>query len=202
MDMAHSPGAISRSLKAVGPVSNAPARLPLASTSHSSVRAPWEAASWPSAAAIAVLPTPPLPVTNSSLRSSRPEGIGSAAEPDAPPLVARPDLDVRHLVDGDAVLAAAPVGQPQRPPLRERRVDVPAHGVPVGVLGRHHLELLGRALDPDADVHCFLLCQAGVMVGGGPRHLRPEPPQARSRGRPPPPTGGGGPGPRPGTPGR
>src|SRR5262245_62204027 len=179
MDMAHSPGAISRSLKWVGPVSNAPARLPLASTSHSSVRMPRDAASWPSAAAIAVMPAPPLPVTNSSLRSSRPDGIGSAAEPDAPPLVARADLDVSHLVDGDAVLPAAPVGQPQRAPLLERRVDVLAHGVAVGVLGQQHLELLGRPLDPDADVHVFLLDQAAVMVGGGPPHLRPEPPPAR-----------------------
>src|SRR4029453_11558823 len=162
MDMAHSPGAISRSLNWVGPVSNAPARSPLASTSHSSVRIPRDAASWPSAAAIAVLPTPPLPVTNSSLRSSRPDAIGSAAEPNAPPRLARADLHVGHLVDGDAELAAAPVGQPQRAAVRERLVDVLAHRFAVGVVGQRHLEHVGRALDPDADVHVFLLCQAAV----------------------------------------
>ena len=71
----------------VRPASKKSARLPLASTSHTRVRLPCRAASVPSAAAMVVLPTPPLPVTNSSLRSSREviEGDrgGSAPEADA-----------------------------------------------------------------------------------------------------------------------
>ncbi len=71
IDIANRPGRTSRSLNAVGPVSKKSARLPLASTSATSVRLPCCAARSASEAAMVVLPTPPLPVTNSSLRSRR-----------------------------------------------------------------------------------------------------------------------------------
>ena len=114
----------------MGPVSKKSARLPLASTSQTSVRLPCCAASSASDAAIVVLPTPPLPVTNSSWRSSRSVGMGptrpagSAAEADAALVLGAADLDVGDLVDGHADLAALAVGEPQGAAVREGGVDL------------------------------------------------------------------------------
>ena len=82
-------------------MSNVAASAPLASISHTSVRWPARAARSARAAATDVLPTPPLPVTNSRWRSSRsppaPGSAASAAEADAAVAVVGAHLDVGDL---------------------------------------------------------------------------------------------------------
>src|SRR5579884_3575726 len=88
---------------------------PLASISQTSVFWPRSAASRARAAAMVVLPTPPLPLTNSSLRSRR-AVIGPGlrgAETDPAVLAGSPDLDVSDLGRGQAHLAAPAVGEPE-----------------------------------------------------------------------------------------
>jgi hypothetical protein len=67
------------------------------------------------AAAIDVLPTPPLPVTNRSLRSRRggSGAVSSAPEADAAIAVGRADFDVRDLLRRNSHPAAALVDQPE-----------------------------------------------------------------------------------------
>ena len=83
--IAHSPGTTSRSLNVVGPVSKKSARFPLASTSATSVRLPCCAASRARDAATVVLPTPPLPVTKRSFRSSRSRAMVEVSYPGISP---------------------------------------------------------------------------------------------------------------------
>src|SRR5690606_33470590 len=88
-------------------------------------------------------------------------GGPSAAEADAATRVGGADLDVRDLVDRHAVLAPAAIGEPEGAAGGEGGVDVLTHGVSVGVVGEHDLELLRRVLDPDADVHVYLHVSSG-----------------------------------------
>src|SRR5579859_1267805 len=155
---------ISRSSNEVGPVSKKSARLPLASTSQTSVRFPCSAASRARAAATAVLPTPPLPVTKISLRSSSPMVVtagsaavasaGGGAEPD-PALVARAsNLDVGHLGGGDPDAPAPPIGQPEHPTTGgQGLLDVLGQLLHVGVVTELDLDLPRRLGDTDANVH-------------------------------------------------
>src|SRR5688572_21106135 len=112
IDIAHSDGCTSRALNAVGPASKKSARFPLASTSHTRVRRPDRAASRPSAAATVLLPTPPLPVTNSS-RRSRSEMGSAPGEPDTAIAARGPDLDVGDLLHRHAHLPSPAIGQPE-----------------------------------------------------------------------------------------
>src|SRR5580704_15696287 len=175
IDMAKTPGAISRSANAVGAASKSDERSPFASTSQASTRLPCSAANWASAAATVVLPTPPLPVTKTSRRSRRPGAVTTApsrpadrsrppgkppgrrsggAEPH-PALVDRcADLDVRDLGDRHGHAAATAVGQPEHPVSpAEGRFDVGEDLVPVRVLTQLDLQLLRRLDDPDTYVH-------------------------------------------------
>src|SRR5580765_316694 len=113
--IANSPSWTSRGVNARGAHSNVAAKVPLASTSHTRTRFPRRAASRASAAEIVVLPTPPLPVTNTSRRSNKSVTGRGALTPEAEALVllGRRDLDVGDLGDGHADLATALVGEPQ-----------------------------------------------------------------------------------------
>ena len=100
-------------LQTWSPVSKLEARSPLASISHSSVRLPLLAARTPSAAAIVVLPTPPLPVqkrafgrgpqplvkqTPARLRRLRSMGLRQAGKQARPPSGLGPPGRGRSLV--------------------------------------------------------------------------------------------------------
>src|SRR4051794_30412333 len=107
-------------------------------------------------AATVVLPTPPFPVTKSSLRSSRGVMVetldargGSAAEADATALVRPADLEVRDLLGGHAHLAALAVGEPEHGSVGQRLGDVGLQDVGIGVGGELDVELLGGLADPD-----------------------------------------------------
>src|ERR1700733_11116427 len=126
IDIDHTPGATSRGVKSVGGASKSAVTSPLASTSQTKTRLPCSAASWASPAATVVLPTPPLPVTNTSRRSSKlgvpltasapvpPSSSSSgSAEPDAPVPRGGPGLDVGDLDDRDAHAPPLAIGQPE-----------------------------------------------------------------------------------------
>ena len=184
IDIDQTPGAISRGVKSVGGASKRDVTSPLASTSQTSTRLPCSAASWARPAATVVLPTPPLPVTNTRRRSSR---SGAArhrpaylprphARPQGAPNPTRrsaagaPDLDVGHLDDRDADPAALAVGQPEDPVAGlEQLLDVGDHLVAVGIVGHLHLELLGGVGDADTHVHLVsLLSRTSRTVRGPP----------------------------------
>src|SRR5215204_6578875 len=134
MAIAESPRSTARGSKASGDVSNVAASAPLASISQTSVRLPDRAPRWASAAATDVLPTPPLPVTKRSRRSSRPPASdirtashdaqrrpasrravpadASATEADTTITVVRAELDVGDLRRRDADPPAPLVRQP------------------------------------------------------------------------------------------
>src|SRR4051794_11833754 len=92
-----------------------------------------------------LLPTPPLPVTKSSLRSSSavmgwPRRWRSAvrqaplaAEPDVAAVVGPADLDVRDLLGRDTDLASLAVGQPEHPAVGQSLGHVGLERVGVGV---------------------------------------------------------------------
>src|SRR5436190_14860347 len=171
IDMAKRLGAISLGVKSVSPTSKKSARLPLASTSPTSVRLPWCAASNASAAAIVVLPTPPLPVTNSNCRSSRlgPDmrrcaGGLRCAEADATQVRAGAELDPRELVNCDPDLAALAVRQPEDAvAVGDGLLERPLHRLRVGAVGQLDLDLAGVVGHPDADVH---VCSSGRWQDG------------------------------------
>src|SRR5271165_276467 len=190
IDIDQTPGAISRGVKSVGGASNSDVTSPLASTSQTRTRLPCSAASWERPAATVVLPTPPLPVTKSSRRSSRsgaaltarvpvppPWTCSGGAEPDAALRRRRPDLDVGDLDDRDADPTALPVGQPEDPVAGlEQVLDVGDHLVAIGILGHLHLELLGCVGDADAPVH---LAHADSHARVGPAEGSPLAERAR-----------------------
>ena len=131
------------------------------------------------AAATVVLPTPPLPVTKTSLqveevrhrraqpvRSACSRAVGPAGrrgrrqgapKPTRRSVARRADLDVGDLA----------TGTPTRRPLRSvshrtpspvrAPLDVGERPVAIGVLGQLDLDLLGRLDDPDAHVHLVWL---------------------------------------------
>ena len=75
------------------------------------------------------LPTPPLPVTNRSFRSSREvTAAASAAEADAAAVVGTADLEVGNLLGRDAHLTALAVGEPERAAIGDGGVDLLALG--------------------------------------------------------------------------
>src|SRR5439155_24744649 len=114
IDIANRPGWTSRGVNDVGLVWKESARFPFASTSHARTRRPRWDASRASAAATVVLPTPPLPVTKTSLRSrSSTTSALLGAETDVALLVGTADLEVREPLGRDADPPPAPVGQPE-----------------------------------------------------------------------------------------
>src|SRR5580704_15269340 len=176
IDIDQTPGAISRGVKSVGGASKSDVTSPLASTSHTRTRLPCSAASWARPAATVVLPTPPLPVTNTRRRSNRsgaaltarmpvPPTLRSSggAEPDAPITGWSAHLDVGDLDDGDAHPTALAVGQPEDPVTRlEQFLDVGDHLVAVGIVRHLHFEFLGGVGDADAHVHLVSLSSRPV----------------------------------------
>src|SRR5207248_4503555 len=161
IDMAHRRGCTSVGWNFVFPVSRASAIAPLASISQSRVRLPRLAASRASDEATVVLPTPPLPVTTNSLRSSRSRRTPGAADAPSggteanPAVLARyAHLNVGHPGRRHPDPPASTVGQPQDAVLATQgRVDVVHQLVAIGVVGHLDLDLLGRVDDTDADVH-------------------------------------------------
>src|SRR5258706_3167221 len=147
IDIANRPGWSSRGLNVVRPASKKSARFPLASSSHTSVRLPRCAASSPSAAAMVVLPTPPLPLMNSSFRSSRSTGAKAldGAEPDSATLGVAVDLEVGDLGGGHADAAALLVGQPEDLVVAgDRGFDVGDDLIVIGLFAHVDLDLLRR----------------------------------------------------------
>src|SRR5271157_4630988 len=172
MDIAHSLGATSRSSKLVGAVSKLDARSPFASSSHTSVRFPLLAARSPSPAVIVVLPTPPLPVTNRSLRSSSsatqlstpvkppPHTAASDGRPEthAARLCATVQLYVSQFGGGDPDTPPPFVGEPEHPRrLGDGRVDLGDQFVGAGIVRQLDFDLPGRLSNADPDVHVALL---------------------------------------------
>src|SRR5579875_450717 len=164
MAMTQMPGATGAGTKPLAPASNIAPRPPVASTSQASTRLPCWAASWASAAATVVLPTPPLPVTNSNWRPS------SAA----------PGMAVTG-----GRLVRGPSGRPEPPPalaVGRTDLDVRQDGLPVGSVPQVDLELFGGLGDPDADFQLRLLSRrghrpdapAGTTGRGGARRYRPR----------------------------
>src|SRR3954469_10235276 len=111
------------------------------------------------AAAVVLFPTPPLPLTNSSLRS-RSSGTSwiptllESREPHAALAGLGADLDVGDLRRRDADLAALAVGEPQPPTLVLDGVfDGGDELVAVGVVGHFDFDLLRRVGHADPDFH-------------------------------------------------
>src|SRR4051812_21618321 len=183
IDMAHSRGRISRSSNRVGPVSKKSLRLPLASTSHSRVFLPRSAASRANAAAMVVLPTPPLPVTKISLRSRRSGAEGtnqkrrpvtrSAGGEADPPFFGRTaELHVGDLVGRDADPPTAAVGEPEHSLASgQRRFDILHDLIAVSVVAELDLDLLRRLGDTNANVHELPLL---LVLGCFPDHTSGE----------------------------
>src|SRR4051812_11837164 len=201
IDIAKTPGWISRGWKPAGRDSKRSVMLPLASTSMTSTRLPCSAASSAIAAVMVVLPTPPFPVKKSR-RNPRRSGEGTrscfrglAAEAHAPVLVVDREFDVGDLVERDADAAALVVVHPEEVRgLRERLLDV-GHDLlrrAVDVDG----QLLGRVDDADPDFHARASSGTGMRIVPG-RERRPgstrehapcpdwRPPRARTASRSP-----------------
>src|SRR5207244_517638 len=128
-----------------------------------------------SPAAMVLLPTPPLPVTNTSRRSSRevvtrrrsywakvvtgswsPRSWSEGCEADPPLARFRADVDVRHLVGGHPHLAAATVGEPQHAaPAPDRCLDRGHQLVAVRVVCHLDLDLLRGVDHADSNFHVY-----------------------------------------------
>src|SRR5688572_2685836 len=165
-------GSISRGRYSSGPVSNARARSPFSSFSHSNVRLPCAAPTMASAAATLVLPTPPLPVTKSRRRSSigrdSPIAGGAALPAEADRSFGRRarDLDVGDLADRYGDVATLLVGQPQHLGFfGERVVDRGLEFVAVDRGVELDQDLLGGVQYPDTNVHVVSQCILGGADG-------------------------------------
>ena len=188
IDMAKRLGCTSRGSKPVSPTSKKPARLPLASTSQTRVRLPRSAASRARPAATVVLPTPPLPVTNSSRRSRRsrirtPKPMRRSESRGA-------DLDVGDLVGRHADLAAPAVGDPHDAARRPARPRCSPSRRP----DRRRRPARCRAPWGCRSRRCG---RPRVPPGRGPGHRRGRWPRILARRPPARTSGAGGPSPRP-----
>ena len=159
-----------------------------------------------------VLPTPPLPVTNTSRRSSTGHVVEVArsasvmggvhggrrrrgawpeaqagAEADAALGVGAAELDVGDAGRRDRHVLAVAVGEPERlVVVGEGLVDAALDLGAIGVGGQLDLDLLHRVQHADANVHNIL--QSGPLVGLlRPRSLRRRTIVGESTAAPPPP---------------